>query len=132
MEEGNNFLNNLFSAVGEFLRLRTDDLRKDIIKAMSVGFSGILSILVITLLLIIVLAVFAYALILLIGELIGSISGAAFIVGGIYLILASVLIALRKRLFLSMFTNMFTEIAGTETKHDDLKEFLLTIIRSFR
>ena len=48
------------------------------------------------LVLLVVLGIFAFAFIVLIGEEIGSLSGAAFIVGGVYLIAVSVLILCMK------------------------------------
>ena len=93
-------------SIGEYLNMRTDDFKKNIITSLSVGFSRVLAVLVITLLMFIVLGVFAFAFIVLVGEAIGSLSGAAFIVGGVYLIAAIVLILLRKRVFLNMFSTV--------------------------
>ena len=142
MEGSNSFLNGLSSAAGEFLRLRTDDLRKDIIKVISLGFSRVLLILVITMLLLIVLAIFTYALIIMTGEYIGSVCGAAFMVGGIYLLIVAVLILFRKRLFLNMFTRIFTEIIETEYEprmisspdsgNDNWRSLILILIRYLR
>ena len=80
----------------------------------------------------IVLGVFAYAFIVLIEEAIGSLSGAAFIVGGIYLIAVAVLFLLRKRLFLNMFTNLFTGIIGGEDSADNWKKLLLMVVKNIR
>ena len=84
------------------------------------------------LLLLVVLGVFAFAFIVLIGEAIGSLSGAAFIVGGVYLIAVSILILLRKRLFLNMFTNLFSGIIEEESPSDSWKTLLLMIVRNLR
>ena len=61
MDDGRNILNVLSSAVNEYLSQRIDDLRKNIVTGLSVGFSRALAILVITMLMLIVLGVFAYA-----------------------------------------------------------------------
>ena len=132
MEEKSNLLNSLSSALVEYLGLRTDDFKKKIISALSVGFSRVLSILVMTVLLMIVLAILAMAFIILIGDAIGSWSGAAFIVGGVYLIAFVVLFLLRKRLFLNTFTNLFTGIVDSGNPLDNWKSLLLIIIRNLR
>ena len=131
MENGT--LNNLSSAIGEYLSLRTDYFKKRIISGLSVGFSRVLSVLVMMMFLTVVLAVLAFAFTLLIGQAIGSLTGAAFIVSGIYIIALAVFFLLRKRLFLNMFTNLFTELAETDTSPSgDWKSLALTVIRSLR
>ena len=132
MEDNRNILGILSSAVGEYLSLRTDDFRKNIITGLSTGFSRVLVILVIALLLLIVLGVLAFGFIVLLGEAIGSLSGAAFIVGGAYLIGVIILIALRKRLFLTMFTNLFSEIMETDSQAQNWKPLLLTLVKRLR
>ena len=132
MEENRNPLKNLSLLLGEYLGMRTDDFKKNIISGLSIGFSRTLSVLVMMLLLMIVFAVFAVGFIMLIGDAIGSWSGAAFIVGGVYLIALSVLFLMRKRLFLGMFTNLFSEIAATGGASDGWKPLALTVIRCLR
>jgi hypothetical protein len=132
MEENKTIIGILSSAVGEYLSMRTDDIKKNIVTSLSVGFSRVLAILVITMLLLIVLAVFAFAFIVLLGQAIGSLSGAAFIIGGVYLIAIVVLILLRKRLFLNMFTNLFSGIIEEESPSDNWKSLLLMIVRNLR
>lgn len=132
MEENKTIIGILSSAVGEYLSMRTDDIKKNIVTSLSVGFSRVLAILVITMLLLIVLAVFAFAFIVLLGQAIGSLSGAAFIIGGVYLIAIVVLILLRKRLFLNMFTNLFSGIIEEESPSDSWKTLLLIIVRNLR
>ena len=132
MDENRTILGILSSAVGEYLSMRTDDFKKNIVTSLSVGFSRVLAVLVIILLLLIVLSVFAFAFTVLIGEAIGSMSGAAFIVGGVYLIAALVLIFLRKRLFVNMFSNLFSGIIDQGSPVDDLKPLLLKLVRNIR
>ena len=132
MEDNRNILGILSSAIGEYLNLRTDDFRKNIIESLSVGFSRVLAILVIAMLSLIVLAVFAFAFIVLLGQAIGSLSGAAFIIGGLYLTGVVILFLLRKRLFLDMFTNLFTGIVGSDNPADSWKTVLLTVVRNLR
>ena len=132
MEENRNPLNSLSSLVGEYLGMRTDDFKKKIIEGLSIGFSRTLAILVMVMLLLIVLAVFAVGFIMLLGDAIGSWSGAAFIVGGIYLIGLVVLFVMRKQLFLGMFTNLFTGIVESDSPDGNWKPVALLIIRYLR
>ena len=132
MDDNRTILGVLSSAVGKYLSMRTDDFKTNIVAGLSVGFSRVLAILVITLLLLIVLGVFAFAFIVLLGEEIGSMSGAAFIVGGVYLIAVLVLVLLRKRLFVNMFSNLFSAIINQGSPADDWKPLLLKIVRNLR
>ena len=132
MNAKGNPLSGLSSILGEYLSMRRDDLRKSIIMGMSAGFSRVLAILIISLLMVIVLAVLAFACIILIGDAIGSLSGAAFIVGGVYLAVAAVLFFLRKRLFVNMFTRLFSGIIQTNTPDDGWKSFLLIVVQNLR
>ena len=132
MEGKVNILNVLSSAIREYLSMRTDDFRRNVIAGLSAGFSRVLAILVISLLLVIVLAVFAFGFIVVLGEAIGSLSGAAFIVGGVYLIVTAVLFFMRKRLFVNMFTNLFTGIMQPKPSDDNWKSILLILVRNLR
>ena len=132
MKDNGTILGILSSVVGEYLSMRTDDFRKNIVTGLSVGFSRVLALLVIIFLLLIVLSLFAFGFIVLLGDEIGSMSGAAFIVGGVYLIAALVLILLRKRLFRNMFTNLFSGIIEKESPANGWKTLLLMIVRNLR
>lgn len=132
MNDNRNPLNGLSSAIGEYLSLKTDDFKKNIVEGLSIGFSRVLSILVLMMLLLLVLGIFAFAFVVLIGEAIGSLSGAAFIVGGVYLIVFAVLFFLRKRLFLKMFTGLFTGILDSGTSSDKWKTLALVAVRYLR
>ena len=131
MKENGTILGILSSAVGEYLSVRTDDFKKNIVTGLSVGFSRMLAVLVISFLLLIVLGIFAYAFILLLGEAVGSMTGAAFIVGGVYLMAVVILFLLRKKLFRRMFTNLFSGIIKEESPADSWKTLLL-IVRNMR
>ena len=132
MDENRNPLNSLSSVIGEILSLRTDEFKKNIISGLSIGFSRTLAILVMVMILLIVLAVFAFAFIVLLGDAIGSLSGAAFIVGGLYLIALAVLFCMRKTLFLNMFTNLFTGIVNSGSSDNKWKSLSLVLIRYLR
>ena len=132
MEDKVNPLSSLSSIIGDYLRMRRDDLRKNIITGLAAGFSRVLAILIISLLMVIVLAVFAFAFIILLEKPVGSMSGAAFIVGGVYLSGAIVLFFLRKFLFVNMFTKLFTGIMQTNTPDDSWKSLLLILVQNLR
>ena len=132
MKENGTILGILSSAVGEYLSVRTDDFKKNIVTGLSVGFSRMLAVLVISFLLLIVLGIFAYAFILLLGEAVGSMAGAAFIVGGVYLMAVVILFLLRKKLFRRMFMNLFSGIIKEESPADSWKTLLLMIVRNLR
>ena len=132
MKENGTILGILSSAVEEYLSVRTDDFKKNIVTGLSVGFSRMLAVLVISFLLLIVLGIFAYAFILLLGEAVGSMTGAAFIVGGVYLMAVIILFLLRKKLFRRMFTNLFSGIIKEESPADSWKTLLLMIVRNLR
>ena len=132
MEDKVNPLSSLSSIIGDYLRMRRDDLRKNIITGLAAGFSRVLAILIISLLMVIVLAVFAFAFIILLEKPVGSMSGAAFIVGGVYLSGAIVLFFLRKLLFVNMFTKLFTGIMQTSTPDDSWKSLLLIVVQNLR
>ena len=132
MEDKVNPLSSLSSIIGDYLRMRRDDLRKNIITGLAAGFSRVLAILIISLLMVIVLAVFAFAFIILLEKPVGSMSGAAFIVSGVYLSGAIVLFFLRKLLFVNMFTKLFTGIMQTNTPDDSWKSLLLIVVQNLR
>lgn len=134
MEGTRNLFENMSSAIGEYLNLRTDNFKKRLIGSLSTGFSRALSIIAIMMLLLIVLSVFAFGFTILIGDAIGSWSGAAFIVGGAYLIIIVILFILRKRLFFKTFKKIFTEFAEaeTETQPEEWKSASLILIRYLR
>ena len=132
MDENRTIFGILSSAVGEYLSARTDDFKKNIVTGLSVGFSRMLAVLVISFLLLIVRGIFAYAFILLLGEAVGSMTVAAFIVGGVYLMTVVILFLLRKKLFRRMFTNLFSGIIKEESPADSWKTLLLMIVRNLR
>ena len=55
-----------------------------------------------------------------------------FIVAGVYIIAAIVLILLRKRLVVNMFTNLFSGIIEEESPSDNWKTLLLMIVKNLR
>ena len=94
----------------KYLDLKVDDMKLKMIDGLSVGVSRVLVLVMLMLLAAIVLAAFAFGIVLLLGELIGSWAAAAFIVGGQLLLILVVLVAVRKKLFLDIFVRLFIGI----------------------
>ena len=99
---------------------------------MSIGFSRLLSIIIITLIVLLVIAIFSFAFITMLADAIGSISIAALIVCSVYLVAVVVLIILRKRLFLKFFTSLFSGIIEQDESEERLKPLLLMIVMNLR
>lgn len=99
--------------------MRTDNIKKKVIVSMSIGFSRLLSIIIITLILLLVIAIFSFAFITMLADATGSISIAALIVGSVYLVAVVVLIILRKSLFLKFFTSLFSGISNRMNQKKD-------------
>lgn len=132
MESRRNLLDILSSAAGEYLSLRTDDFRKRIVYGLSVGFSRILSVLVIVMLSVIVLAAFAFGFIVLLGNATGSWSTAAFIVGGVFMMGLLILFFLRKRLFVNMFAGILAAVADSGRTESGFNSIALMLVRNLR
>lgn len=132
MDARRRLTDDLSSVLGEYLRERTDTLKRKAVEGLAEGFGRFLSILIMVVLMMIVLAAFALGFILLLGNVIGSQAGAAFIVGGVYLAAFAVLFFLRKRLFTGMFVRLFTGIIDEESPSDGLKSLALILVRHIR
>lgn len=98
------------SDIRNYLDLRLNELKLKTIDGLSIGVSRVLSMMLVVMLGAIALAAFAFGAVLLLGDLIGSWAGAAFIVGGIFLIVLSLLLIYWKRLFVNIFVKLFIGI----------------------
>lgn len=98
------------SDIRKYLGLRLNELKLRTIDGLSVGVSRVLSLMVVIMLGAIVLAAFAFGTVLLLGDVIGSWAGAAFIIGGFFLILLALMLLLWKRLFVNIFVKLFIGI----------------------
>ena len=96
--------------VRNYLDLRLNELKLKTIDGLSIGVSRVVSMMLVIMLGAIVLAAFAFGTVLLLGELIGSWAGAAFIIGGIFLIILALLLIYWKRLFVNIFVKLFISI----------------------
>lgn len=93
-----------------YLDLRLNELKLKTIDGLSIGVSRVLSMMLVIMLGAIVLAAFAFGTVLLLGDLIGSWAGAAFIIGGVFLIILALLLIFWKRLFVNIFVKLFIGI----------------------
>lgn len=96
--------------VRNYLDLRLNELKLKTIDSLSIGVSRVLSMMLVIMLGAIVLAAFAFGTVLLLGDLIGSWAGAAFIIGGVFLFLLVLLLIYWKWLFVNMFVKLFIGI----------------------
>ena len=98
------------SDVRKYLDLRLEDLKLRTVDGLSVGVSRVLAVMVILMLGAIVLAAFAFGTVLLLGDVIGSQAGAAFIIGGVFLIVLVVILLVWRKLFVNIFVKLFIDI----------------------
>ena len=96
--------------VRNYLDLRLNELKLKTIDGLSIGVSRVLSMMLVIMLGAIVLAAFAFGTVLLLGDLIGSWAVAAFIIGGLFLIVLALLLIYWKRLFVNIFVKLFISI----------------------
>lgn len=96
--------------VRNYLDLRLNELKLKTIDGLSIGVSRVLSMMLVIMLGAIVLAAFAFGTVLLLGDLIGSWAGAAFIIGGVFLTILALLLIFWKRLFVNIFVKLFIGI----------------------
>lgn len=96
--------------VRNYLDLRLNELKLKTIDGLSIGVSRVLSMMLVIMLGAIVLAAFAFGTVLLLGDLIGSWAGAAFIIGCVFLIILALLLIFWKRLFVNIFVKLFIGI----------------------
>ena len=132
MEDNHNLLSSLSSVLGEYLNLKADDFRKKTISGLAIGFSRALSIIILAMLLMIILFVISFALIVVIGNAMGSWSGAAFIIGGVYIIAFAVLYFMRRKLFVGVFTNLLQGVMADNSQNNEWKPIIMSIISYLR
>ena len=96
--------------IRRYVELKIDDLKLKAVDGLSVGVSRVLSLMVVLMLGAIVLAAFAFGTVLLLGDFIGSWAAAAFIIGGVFLILLAAILLVWKKLFVDIFVKLFIDI----------------------
>lgn len=98
------------SEVRRYMELRIDEIKLKAVDGLSVGVSGVLALMAIMAVGAIALIAIAFGSMLLLGEAVGSLSLAAFIIAGFFLLLLVFLIILRKKLFLNLLVRLFISI----------------------
>ena len=98
------------SEIRKYLDLKFDSLKLQTVDGLSVVVSRILSMMAILMVGAIVLAALAFGTMILLGELIGDWAIAAFIIGGVFLVVLARLYVFRKKLFQNMFVRLFIGI----------------------
>jgi len=96
--------------IRKYLDIRLEELKLRTVDGLSAGVSRVLSMMVVLMLGAIVLAAFAFGTVLLLGDLIGSWAAAAFIIGGVFLIVLGVLLLFWRSLFVDIFVKLFIGI----------------------
>ena len=96
--------------IRKYLDIRLEELKLRTVDGLSVGVSRVLSMMVVLMLGAIVFAAFAFGTVLLLGDLIGSWAAAAFIIGGVFLIVLGVLLLFWRSLFVDIFVKLFIGI----------------------
>lgn len=96
--------------IRKYLDIRLEELKLRTVDGLSVGVSRVLSMMVVLMLGAIVLAAFAFGTVLLLGDLLGSWAAAAFIIGGVFLIVLGVLLLFWRSLFVDIFVKLFIGI----------------------
>lgn len=96
--------------IREYLDLRLNEMKLRMVDGLSIGVSRVLSLMVAIMLGAIVIAAFAFGIVLLLGELIGTWAGAAFIIGCFFLLILAIILLLWKRLFVNIFVRLFIGI----------------------
>ena len=92
--------------ISDYIDARIEQAKLKAADGASASFAAVLSVCVILILAMVVLSTAAFALILLLGELMGSYALGAGIVCGFFLLILLVCLLLRKRLFRGMFVKM--------------------------
>ena len=105
-------------SASEYIDLKIDDLKLRTAKGLSLTLNRILLAILFLSLGSIVLTATAFGGVLLIGDLIVSYAAGAFIVAGFFLLLTVILFAIRKKLFLNGFVQMFIRLFFEDGKGD--------------
>ena len=98
------------SEARQYLDLKLDALKLQTVDVLSVVVSRLLTMMAVLMLGAIVLAAFAFGTVILLGQMIGNWAAAAFIIGGLFLVLLVLLLVFRRKVFLDMFVKLFIGI----------------------
>lgn len=106
--------------VKDYAALYADRLRLGLIENLSTFFNALFGVVVLIVLLWIAAMFFAVALTWVIGMLIGSMLGAILLMGGLFVVLAAIVYAVRRRLIVDQMARMFGKMVyDMRKKHSD-------------
>ena len=106
--------------VKDYAALYADRLRLGLIENLSTFFNALFGVVVLIVLLWIDAMFFAVALTWVIGMLIGSMLGAILLMGGLFVVLAAIVYAVRRRLIVDQMARMFGKMVyDMRKKHSD-------------
>ena len=118
MSEFTKPVEDLAREVREYVDLKADDLKLRAVKGLSVSLGRLLAMILVLFAASVVMLALAFGLILWLGDAIGSYAGGAFIVAGVFVVVAAVLFALRKKLFVGGFVGLFAKMFFEEDGED--------------
>lgn len=107
-------LQDLASDAKAYVDLQVDDLKLKVTKGLSLSLSRVLAMLLIVFTFSVVLLALAAGCVLLLGQWTGSYVAGAFIMAGVFALLTLLLFALRKKLFVNGFVQLFAGILFEE------------------
>lgn len=108
----------LTSEAKEYVNLQIDDLKLRTVKGLSVTLGRLLWMILLLFVISVVLLAAAFGLVVLLGDAIGSLAGAAFLVAGGFLVLAAVVWFLKDRIFTSSLVRMFAKFFFEDNSQD--------------
>jgi len=94
----------------EYIDLRLDELKLRTVRGLSITLTKLVGLFLMLGVLTALLLVLSFACVLLLGELMGSYAGAAFIVAGVLLVGFVLLVVFRDRLFKNTFVPLFVKL----------------------
>lgn len=104
----------------EYADVRIDDLKLRTVKGLSLTMNHLVAMILILFAVSVVLLSVGAGLIILIGKAIGSYAGGAFIVAGVFAVIAATIFMLRKKLFVNGFVRMFMDVFFDDGQEDEL------------
>lgn len=107
-------LEDLSKNAAEYVDMKIEDVKLRTVKGLSVAMNKLIVAIILLFVASIALLAAAFGGILLLGDLIGSYAGGAFIVAGIFLIILVILYCMRHKMFLNSFLRMFLNLFFTD------------------
>lgn len=110
----------LSTEVRSYVDLKVDELKLKTARGLSLSVSRILGVILILGVVTTLLLVLAFGVVLVVGDLIHSYGGAAFIVAGVLAVILGVLLLFRERLFRNSFVPLFVKLFFPEDDGEEV------------